>query len=204
MPDIDIDRYAQTMRVLARAVTTVGANGFRVQNTGSMTVHDVGVFQGANRVTLKIQESGLYVKGFSNANGTYYFKTDPVTVGGTPLKFSCSYIGSNSIGIYVDSDDKVCKEQRSKKQIVDAITALAAFAGGNDLHLKVPLAIMVMLVSESIRFTVVYDRMVEICKGAGVSFSFKEFQKWVQAWEDISTGNLPQGTSQNHLFTRQQ
>lgn len=203
MPDVDIDRYSETMRVLARAITNVGTDGRRVQRTGSTASHEVRVNSGLNAVTMIVLEGGLYVKGFRNAHGTFFFKTDPPTLGGTALRFGCSYVGSNSIGIYVDSGDAVCKQKRQKQDITNAIILLSQFQGGNDLALKVPLAIMVLLISESIRFTIVYDRMVEVCKGTHKQFSFLEFQKWVQAWEDISTGMLPEGTSQSHLFTYQ-
>ena len=201
VPDLDIDRYAQDMKALAQAVTNVNpANaGRRVQNVASTATVTVRVISGTNEVTLVLAESGLYIKGFTNAHGTYYFKADPAPVGGTMLSFGCSYIGTKSLGIYEDATVKTTA--RSKISIDQAIRDLSAFAGGTDNALKVPLAILVMLVSESIRFTVVYDRMVEVCKGAGRTYTFADFQKWVQAWKSISEGTLPAGTSQAHLFT---
>lgn len=203
MPDLDIDRYAQTMKQLAISVTDANpmTAGRRVQRVNSTQMHNVRVVSGTNNVTLILQESGLYIKGFQNDNGTFYFKTNPATIGGKALSFSCSYVGSNSMGIYEIGSDAVKTTQRSKHSINQAIIDLAAFNGGTDNGLKVPLALMVMLISESIRFTVVYDLMVEVCKGAGKTYCFKDVQTWVQAWQGISVGSVPTGTHQAHLFT---
>ncbi len=85
--------------------------------------------------------------------------------------------------------------------IVESVRALAAFTGGNDLDLKIPLATMVFLISEAIRFTIVYDRMVETCKNRGGAFSFAELQPYVQNWEDLSAGKPVSGTLPDKVFT---
>ncbi len=47
---------------------------------------------------------------------------------------------------------------------------------------------MVFLISEAIRFTIVFDRMVETCKGNGETLSFAELRAYVQNWAALSSG----------------
>ena len=65
---------------------------------------------------------------------------------------------------------------RSKHSIDQAVRDLAAYNGGRDNSLKIPLALMVFLISESLRFTVVYDKMVEVCKGNGMTLHSANFK----------------------------
>lgn len=203
MPNVNLDTYPQDIKALTTLVTdvNVATAGRRIQRTGSAVIHDVTVLSGNNQVVLLLQEGGLYIKGFRNAQGTYRFKGELPTTG-NHLSFSCSYIGTNSIGIY--EDENVKTQARSKNSIDQAIRDLAAYNGGVDNTLRVPLALLVFLISESIRFTVVYDKMVEVCKGNGATYTFAQLQKWVQSWQSISDGsNVPAGTHQAHLFTWQ-
>lgn len=199
MPTLNLDSYAQDMRALAPLLTDAKTGGRRVQRVGSKEIAEVTVIADTLSVTMLIQESGLYTKGFLNAHGRWYFKGEGL--GGNELKFSCSYVGSGSIGIFADSQNPEIQRRRTMANIVESVRALADFTGGNDLNLKVPLATMVFLISESIRFTIVYDRMVETCKNMGGAFSFAELQPYVQNWEDLSSGKAVPGTHPGTIFT---
>jgi|GEM_PF-3428737 len=207
MYTINIDTYAQNIKALVTQITDVNVStaGRRTQRTSSTVMHEIIVVSGVSRVTLLLQEGGLYIKGFRNTHGTYRFRNEN-SITGTQLSFSCSYIGTNSIGIFADDDSNndIKKVARSKHSIDQAVRDLAAYNGGRDNSLKIPLALMVFLISESLRFTVVYDKMVEVCKGNGMTFTFGQFQKWVQSWSSISDGSaIPAGTCQAHVFTYQ-
>lgn len=202
MPNLSLDRYPQDMRALAPLVTDAKPGGRRVQRTSSTATADVTVIGSPEAsVTMIVQESGLYVKGFRNQHGSFYF--NGANGGSNELKFGCSYVGSYSLGIFND-DLTEAKKLRSKKDLVAAVTALAGFQGGanaNDLHLKVPLTLMVFAISEAIRFTIVYDRIVEACKGAGGTFSFYELRNYVQNWSALSAGEAVSGAQANTVFT---
>ncbi len=199
MPTLNLDRYAQDMRALAPLLTDARIGGRRVQRVGSKEIAEVTVIAGTLSVTMLIQESGLYTKGFRNQHGRWYFKGEGL--GGSELKFTCSYVGSGSIGIFADSQNPEIQRRRTMANLVESVRALAAFTGGNDLDLKIPLATMVFLISEAIRFTIVYDRMVETCKNRGGAFSFAELQPYVQNWEDLSSGKPVSGTLPDKVFT---
>lgn len=199
MPNLNLDTYAQDMRALAPLLTDAKVGGRRVQRVNSQAVADVNVVAGDLSVTMLIRESGLYTKGFRNAQGTWYFKGDGDNA--NELKFSCSYVGSGSIGIFTEADGDDAKRLRTKANIIESVRALSSFAGGNDLNLKIPLATMVFVVSEAIRFTIVYDRIVETCKGQGGTFSFKELKDYVQNWQSLSGGTGPAGVLPNTVFT---
>lgn len=202
MPNLSLDRYPQDMRALAPLVTDPKPGGRRVQRVASTATVDVNVVASGNSsVTMIIQESGLYVKGFRNPFGSFYF--NGANNGSSELKFGCSYVGSYSLGIFND-DLTEAKKSRAKKDLVSAVATLAAFQGGtnaNDLHLKIPLTLMVFAISEAVRFTIVYDRIVETCKGAGGTFSFFELKDYVQNWSDLSVGTPITGTQTNTVFT---
>jgi len=200
VPQLRLDSYSQDMRALARAVTDVpAATGQRVQRAGSTTMVDVNVHNGAEQVTILLREGGLYVKGFRNDQGTDYFFKEPEAAG-NQLKFSCSYVGNYSIGIFTDPDHRDTKATRSRNDLDRAVRDLAAFRGGNDLHLKIPLALMAFSISESIRFSTVFDRMIEVCRG-NKTFTFLEFKDYVQNWQAITEGRVPAGVKPNSVFT---
>lgn len=198
MPNLDLDRYAADMRALAAAVTDAKPGARRVQRTASTQIVDVDVRSGTSQVTVLLQESGLYVKGFRNAQGTWFFKGS--NGGANELKFSCSYVGSNSLGIYVDTAADACTRQRDRGNLNAAITTLSRFAGGNDLALKVPLTTMAFIVSEAIRFTNVYYHVTQCCASKG-TFSFLDLKEYVQNWQDISEGKPPAGIVPGTIFT---
>jgi Ribosome inactivating protein len=202
MPNLRLDSYPQDMKALTLQVTdpSTAPGGHRVQRAASTAMVDVDVIaSAAAQVTMLVKESGLYCKGFRNGHGTFYFKDE--NGGANELRFGCSYVGSNSIGIFVDPDSAVTKKQRAKRDIVESVATLAAFNGGNDLHLKEHLATMVFCVSEAIRFTIVYDRIVETCTGAGATFSFRDLRAYVQNWGALSSGERVDGTTPNKVFT---
>ncbi len=202
MPDLRLDTYPQDMKALALLVTDASTvpGGHRVQRVASTAMVDINVVAtGAAQITMLVKESGLYCKGFRNGNGTFYFKDE--NNGANELRFGCSYVGSNSLGIFTDGGTDIAKKPRAKKDIVQSVTTLAAFAGGNDLHLKEHLATMVFCVSEAIRFTIVYDRIVEVCKGNGATFNFRDLRAYVQNWSELSSGGRVAGTTPNKVFT---
>jgi len=207
MPNVSLDHYAQDIKALAPLVTDVavgGLGGPRIQRANSNVILDVVVISGNVSVTLLLAEGGLYIKAFRNATNTFYFKPGeddpPVPQGGKKLSFGCSYIGNNSMGIYENEHTKTTA--RSKQSLDQAVRDLSAYTAGVEDPLKVPLALLVMAVSESLRFTIVYDKMVQICKGAGDTFTFADVQKWVQNWKKMANGEYPPGTLAKHVFTR--
>lgn len=199
MPTLNLDRYAQDMRALAPLLTDAKPGGRRVQRVKSTAISDVTIVAGTLSVTMLVQESGLYIKGFFTPHGRWYFKDSGL--GANELKFSCSYVGSNSLGIFSDSANPEIARLRTMANLTESVRALSDFRGGNDLHLKIPLATMAFLVSEAIRFTIVYDRMVETCKNQGGRFSFGELQPYVQNWGDLSEGKRVPGTNPDKVFT---
>lgn len=198
MPNLDLDRYAADMRALAAIVTDAKPGARRVQRTASIESADVDVKSGASQVTVLLQESGLYVKGFRNTHGTWYFKNS--NGGANELKFSCSYVGSNSLEIFTNPNSDTCTRQRNRGNLDAAITTLSLFRGGNDLELKVPLATMAFIISEAIRFTNVYYHVTQCCTYKG-TFSFLDLKDYVQNWQGISEGRPVAGTVSGTIFT---
>jgi hypothetical protein len=198
MPNLDLDRYPADMRALAAAVTDAQPGARRVQRTASTQIVDVDVISGTSRVTVLLQESGLYVKGFRNANGAWYFKGS--NGGANELKFSCSYVGSNSLEVFSDPTSDTCTRQRGRVNLDAAITTLSLFRGGNDLDLKTPLATMAFIVSEAIRFTNVYYHVTQCC-AYKATFSFLDLKDYVQNWQAISEGKPPAGVVPGTIFT---
>jgi hypothetical protein len=203
MPNLSLDNYFADLRALALVVTDPpgpGNNNFRTQRAASTTMVDVVVtWQGGVSVTMLLREGGLYIKGFRNAHGTYYFKEDPAPIGGTMLSFGCSYIGTNSIGIYEHPVDSGTHERAA---LEGAVRKLEAYAGGMDSGLKVACALMVMLISESIRFKYVAKKMTKICDYTGPGLQFADVKDYVQNWQSMSTGAaVPMGTTIDEIWT---
>ena len=198
MPNLDLDNYAQDMAALIPLVTDVGTTTSRKQRVSSKTIVEVTVTSNNLSVTMLIQESGLYIKGFRNDNGRWYFKGEDL--GASQLKFTCSYVGSGSIGIFADSTNAETGRDRNRGNIDQAVRALSTFAGGNDLDLKIPLATMAFLLSESIRFSIVLDHMTRACDYSG-TFSFADLQAYVQNWGDLSAGKAVTGTVAGNVYT---
>lgn len=194
MPTLNLDSYAQDLTALRQLVSEARAGGGRTQKTSSKASVDVTVIAGGATITVLMLEAGLYVKGFRNAKGTYLFAGEK---GGTNLKFGCSYVGSGNIGIF-NSDDGA-KVKQAKKDVLAAVATLAAFNGGNDLNLKVPLATMAFLISEALRFTVIADKMAEVLGSYDVTFTFLEFKEYVQNWAAMSGGSGPAGVIKNSV-----
>lgn len=201
--NFDLDNYRNDLPILTQGVTAVRANGKRTQNAASTQMHTITISSSGSQVILHLQESGLYIKGFTNSAGTiYYFKEDGV-VTGNRLSFSCGYVGTNSIGIFNSNPQDLLDQSanRGRASLDQAIRDLAAHAGGTDNALKLKLAMLVFLTSESIRFGIIYKKMWKVCAYES-EFTFAEFKDYVQNWETISSGvNIPTGTNQERLYT---
>lgn len=203
MPNLSLDAYPQDIRALALVVTDppgVGNNNRRTQRAASQTMVDVVVtWNGGASVTMLLREGGLYIKGFRNAQGTYYFKEDPAPIGGTMLSFSCSYVGTKSIGIYEHPEDNGTYDRGA---LEGTVRKLSEYAGGVDNGLRVSCALMVMLISESLRFKYVAKKMTKICDYTGPGLQFANVKDYVQNWQSMSTGAaVPMGTTIDELWT---
>lgn len=202
MPILNLDTYPQDIRALAAVVTDPpggGNNNRRTQRTGSATMVDVDVtWEGGASVTMLLQEGGLYIKGFRNPQGTYNFKVDPAPLVGSLLSFTCSYVGTNSIGIYEYPEDT---GKHGRAALEAAVRRLAAYDGGVDSGLRVPCALMVMLISESMRFKYVAKTMQDVCTYQR-ELEFANVKDYVQNWQAMSTGAaVPMGTSIAEIWT---
>lgn len=198
MPNLDLNTYSEQMKTLTVAMTDERVGGRRVQRTSSTTRASVVLsVDGVTKITAIIAESSLYVKGFSNAQGSFYFKGD--NGGKNELKFGCNYSDPNGLGILSGGSNEG-KTSRARKDIVNALDTLSQFAGGNDLALKVPLAIVAHYVSEAIRFTTIYHVFVNVMK-RGATFTFADLQCYTQYWEDLSSDKPVTGAVADSVYT---
>ena len=201
--NVNLANYRADLPALTQGVTAVRANGKRTQNAASTQMHNVFVISGGSQVSLQLREGGLYIKGFTNSAGTAYLFKEHEQNSGNRLSFTCSYVGTQSIGIFNSDTQNLLDAamDRSVASLDQAVRDLAAFTGGTDNALKIKLALLVFLISESIRFGIIYKKMWKVCEGAS-TFTFAEFKDYVQNWEAISLGtNMPVGTNQERLYT---
>jgi hypothetical protein len=191
---LNVEKYPEAMKGLIGQVTNVSpATGKRQRKASSTSTHDLIVRYQTNQITLRLQESDLYLVAFTNANRTYCFK-DHVVSGATPLPYGSSYTAKDGLAILAEETAPVATATRDLVSISEAIRDLAAY-NGDRAHahaLKPSLGAMAYLVSESMRFKNIYQWMCRVTR-EGQSFTFAQFADWVKNWSRICTsdGGLP-------------
>lgn len=203
MFSVNLDSYRQDLRVLANGLTDPNPGGLgapRIQRIASTAVAEVELTAGGSKIVVTIEESGLYVKGFRNEHGSFWFKG--TNNGSSELRFNCSYSDPDGIAIFSGSANADARRNRhSRATIEGAVAELAAFRGGNDLRLKVPMGLLAFVLSEAVRFTYVYYKVGEVSRSNDAFFTFAQYQVYLQNWKDMSHGGVPPGAVPNKVYT---
>ena len=202
---LGLDSYLSDMKGIAPNICD-NVNGVRKCRSGSDVVHTISLSNGiGHTITVYMGEAQFYIYGFSNASGVFRFKDKVIDTqaGAKNLGIGCAYVGTQSLGILNDGGQAT--SERSRESLVSAVKTLASHSGGDAEPLKVPLALVVFLVSESLRFAKIIMRMHAVLTyGKTPTFTFKEFADLVQNWAAISSGqNLPPGTTLTDVAIRQ-
>ncbi len=201
---IELDKYSGMMKALIGRITALDGQK-RVVNADSSATHDVTLsFDGGladGKVTLVLKESNLYILGFKNSAGTEYrFKDFPMS-GAQTLAIGSHYTKANCISILRDESASIATSQRSRQSIEQAIRVLASYQGGSVLDTeKAAFGMMTFVLSESIRFKTLYQKMCRVMND-GETFSFGSFKPYVCYWEDLSAGGAVAGAVGNSIST---
>jgi hypothetical protein len=179
--ELDLRRYSADHHVLWMSMTKVSAGGYRYCDTESTREDSLVVSDSADGPSCKLllRHSDLYIIGFENDRGQVFgFKEDGPTGPATRIM-----LGSN----YTDLSLSSKRENISRKTLSEAIAAFAKHRGEKGRDLEVPLLSMTLLVSESLRFKSVNERMRCIAAGSGASTQFARWQDTVTAWNSETT-----------------
>lgn len=179
--------YKKNMEVLRAGVAAKQGGIFRL--AGGATVHQVTI-QGksGSAPVLMLRASDLYIIGFRNAQGSFYFKDDSPGGDATELLIGCSYTKAKCIGVLRDLGHKDATGKRAAADLQAAIDWMDAHDGAavNDAG-RVNLGLIVYAVSEALRFNNIFQRIQDIL-GSNKGFTFAEFADFVLNWEKGSQG----------------
>jgi len=177
--NLDLDNYANDHLVLWTTLTKVSAAGYRYCDTTSQLEHTVTVKSGNTSCVLYLRQRDFYIVGFKGGdNKVYAFQDNAPTVFNTKLSMASHYAKLGGKSTTID-----------RTALDNAIVAFGGHTGTSWNGLDAPLLALILLVSESLRFRDIQERMRQVTKSKGATTTFNAWYSTVTNWES-STDDL--------------
>jgi len=152
---------------------------------GGVLEIDLEAYEGADLVTIRLNVKTLYVLGFQNNSGAWYYFKDaaPKPTDGADLKISGDH---GSLGIV--QGDAVFRPA-AKFKITEALAYYSAKSGTGD-SVALGLGFVAISVSEAVRFTPIQQNITTLLTQAGsgppIYKPYADHQRYMSNWEKIS------------------